>query len=83
MRNLKNELKNKTINYEKLLEYGFIKEDKKYIYKTKICNEQFEMIVEVETNEITSKLIDLANGDEYILVDIQNAARRVCRESKM
>ena len=83
MRNLKNELKNKTINHEKLIEYGFIKEDKKYIYKTKICNEQFEMIVEVKQNQISSKLMDFTNEDEYILVDIQDAARRVCRESKM
>ena len=83
MRNLKNELKNKTINYEKLLEYGFIKEDEKYIYKAKICSEQLEMIVEVKQKQISSKLMDFTNEDEYILVDIQDAARRVCRESKM
>lgn len=83
MRILKNELKNKTINHEKLIEYGFIKEDEKYLYRAKVCDEQFEMMVEVAKNEITSRLIDLANEDEYILVDIQDAVRRVCRKSKM
>lgn len=73
MRKLENELKNKTINISKLLEYGFIKENEKYIYSTKIYNEQFEMIVEVRENDITSKLIDLAIGDEYILVDVQDS----------
>ena len=73
MRNLKNELKNKTINKKELLKYGFIKEGKKYIYKLKIYNEQFEMIVEVLNDKMTSKLIDLGNEEEYVLIDIEGS----------
>ena len=71
MRILENELKNKTINYDELLKYGFIQEKNIYLYKTKIYDEQFEMIVTIENNKMTSKLFDLINEDEYILVDIQ------------
>ena len=73
MRNLENELKNKTINFNQLLEYGFIMDENKYILKTKIFNNQFEMIVKLSDAENTSKLIDLANGEEYILVDLQDS----------
>lgn len=72
MRILENELKNRTINYIDLLKYGFIKENEIYLYKTKIYDKQFEMCVTVENNKMASKLFDLLNGDEYILVDIQD-----------
>lgn len=73
MRILKNELKNKVINYDELLKYGFIQENGIYLYKTKIYDEQFEVNVTVENNKMTSKLVDLINEDEYILVDIQDS----------
>ena len=73
MRKLDNELKNRKININKLLEYGFIREKEDYIYRTKIHSAQFEMIVEAKDSGITSRLIDLENKDEYILVDIQDS----------
>lgn len=73
MRKLDNELKNRKINVNKLLEYGFIREKEDYIYRTKIHSGQFEMIVEAKDSGITSRLIDLENKDEYILVDIQDS----------
>lgn len=73
MRNLENELKNRTINYEALLEYGFIKVKQNYIYKTKIYDGQFDMIVTFSESLNTSKVIDVSNKDEYILVDIQES----------
>ena len=73
MRVIENELNNKTINPDKLLKYGFIQKNGIYLYKTKIYNEQFEMSVTVENNKMISKLLDLANGDEYILVDIKDS----------
>ncbi len=73
MRNLNNELKNKTINYQNLLNYGFYYQNGIYSYKSMICNNQFEAIITFSENENYSKLIDVANGDEYILVDIQDA----------
>lgn len=45
MRILENELKNKIINHDELLKYGFIQEKEIYLYKTKICDEQFEIII--------------------------------------
>ena len=73
MKILENELKNKTINYDKLLKYGFLQKKNIYLYKAKIYDEQFEMCVTVENSKITSRLFDLLNGDEYILVDIQDS----------
>ena len=73
MRNLEKELKNKSIDYQKLIQYGFENEDEKYIFKTKICNNQFEIVIVLSSKEKTSKVIDLANEDEYILVDIEDA----------
>lgn len=73
MKNLENQLKNKTINYDALLQYGFIQENEKYFYKTKIYKGQFEMRVTVEKNKMTSKLWDIINEDEYILVDIPSS----------
>ena len=43
MRKLDNELKNRKININKLLEYGFIREKEDYIYRTKIHSGQFEI----------------------------------------
>ena len=73
MRVLDNELKNKLIDYEKLSEYGFIRKDGLYLYKTKIHNDEFEIRVVVENNKITSRLFDLSNEDEYVLVDIKDS----------
>lgn len=73
MRDLSIKLKNKTMDYKKLIEYGFIKENNKYILRTKIYSNQFEAIINITENSKTSKLIDLVNGDEYILVDIESA----------
>lgn len=73
MRNLDNELKNKIINYDKLLKYGFVLENGIYLYKTKLYDKQFEMRVTVENNRMISKLFDLINDEEYILVDIQDS----------
>ena len=73
MRVLDNELKDKLIDYDKLLKYGFIQENGIYLYKTKIHNGEFELEVTVENNKMTSKVIDLMNEDEYILVDIKDS----------
>lgn len=73
MRVLDNELKNKLIDNEKLSEYGFIQKDGLYLYKTKIHNDEFEIRVVVENNKITSRLFDLSNEDEYVLVDIKDS----------
>lgn len=73
MRVLDNELRNRTINYDKLLEYGFTKDNNIYLYKKKLVDNQFEMKVVVENNKMSSCLFDLISKDEYILVDIEDS----------
>ncbi len=72
MRNLDNELKNKTIDYIKLLKYGFEKEEEKYIYKTNIYDNQFEVNIVISDTEKYSKLIDLESKMEFALVDVES-----------
>lgn len=74
MRNLNNKLRKRMIEFEKLLEYGFWQENNQYIFKKKIYNEQFEIVVIVSNNSINSKIIDLENDDEYVLVDVVGAS---------
>ena len=74
MRNLKHMLRNKTVNGNKLVKYGFTKQRNTYVYKTKIYNDQFEVIVTFSNDNNTSMLVDLATEEEYILVDIEDLA---------
>ena len=80
MRNLENMLKNKAIECNRLVEYGFKKQENKYIFKNKIYNKQFEIVVIISDKQKTSKLIDLANDEEYIMVDIQDCAGKFVGE---
>ena len=72
MRKLESDLKNRKVDINKLLNYGFIKEKNQYIFKDRMFNDQFEVIVWIIDDVMYSKLIDIENDDEYILVDIQN-----------
>ena len=73
MRSLTKILKNKKIDYEKVLSYGFKKIYDKYIYK-KIINDTFEINIEIDNDDIKSFIIDLNMDEEYILVDVSNYA---------
>ena len=73
MRNLDILLKNRSISYDKLNEFGFVKDKSEFIYQEKICDNQFEVMISIsETRKIT-KIIDLLNKDEYMLVDVQDS----------
>lgn len=62
---IENEIfKRKKPEEEKLILYGFIKNEGKYIYKTKITD-NFEMIVTVN-QKVKGKIIDLDFNEEYI-----------------
>ena len=61
MRNLEYMLKNRVINNSSLIKYGFKKQENKYVYNKNICEDQFEMIVEIQGKKMISKLIDLMN----------------------
>lgn len=73
MRNLDSKLKTRKINYDELLKYGFKQEDNKYIYKINIQNNQFEVNVIISDEVNYSKLIDLENETEFVLVDLEEA----------
>ena len=82
MRNLDYLLKNKTINYHKLIEYGFIKNKDSYIYKKKIYNNQFELIIGFSNNKNYSRLIEIETNEDYILVDINANGKYVSNIKK-
>ena len=69
MRNLN--FDNRKINYDKLIEYGFVQTDNDYCLRRKICNNQFEVIIEILEDKKLSYVMDLINGDEYIIVDVK------------
>lgn len=73
MRNFNEELKKRSIDYEKLVSYGFQKRKNQYYYETQIFEEQFLMIVIVSKDSMTSKLIDRMSDEEYSLVDIEDS----------
>ena len=60
------------INYNKLLEYGFILKDKTYYYEKNILDNRFKIIVEI-SSEMISKVIDNRLDEEYLLVDVESA----------
>ncbi len=74
MRNLKDELINREIAYDQLLDNGFVQEGDHYFLKTFIGNQHFQVIIDFSKDQQTSKVIDLESGEEYILVDIKNAS---------
>lgn len=74
MRNLNKEFENKSIDYQKLLEYGFVKKMDDYILETLICDNSFKVVVEIAKERQISKVIDLALDEEYVLVDVENSS---------
>ncbi|MBR1413072.1 MAG: MmcQ/YjbR family DNA-binding protein [Bacilli bacterium] len=73
MRDLKDNLKYRKINYEKLEEYGFKKDNSSFSYQENILDNKFCVNITIDNDKIKSKLIENAIGEEYILVDIKNA----------
>lgn len=73
MRTITNELKKRMIDFNKLQEYGFIKANNQYWLKEKICNDKFEISIIIKENKMFSKVIELENNEEYILVDVKSS----------
>lgn len=73
MRNLENELKNKTVDYSELIQYGFIKYGDQYVYEDIILNGQFKIVVAFSEQENMSRIFDSNSDEEYILADIENS----------
>ena len=74
MRNLEKDYENKIIDYDKLIEFGFIKNNDGYIYECKIHDNNFKVIVELSKEKQISKVIDLSVNEEYALVDVEDAS---------
>ena len=67
----KNIFKKAHIDYNKLINYGFIKENNNYTYTKEFMNNSFKAIINIDNNSnISSKVIDLSTNEEYISINI-------------
>lgn len=51
----------------KLIDYGFKKNNNEFVYTTNIVDGNFNLIVTILNNQLTTKVFDVVLGDEYIL----------------
>ncbi len=65
--------KNRKLNDEKLLNYGFKKENNYYLFQTLIIDKQMRLTIKVEENDIESEIFDIENKEPYALHLIENA----------
>lgn len=73
MRNLENYFKDRKINYNRLIEYGFILKEDNYYYEKIINDGVFKIVIEINKQQKIAKVIDLLNDQEYNLVDVKGA----------
>lgn len=67
--------KNKTVNLEKLIGYGFEKAGDKFVYSADILDNQFKMTVKIGGNgEMDTELIDLEAEEVYTLHLVADAS---------
>lgn len=60
--------KDKTVNLEKLINYGFEKVEGEYVYSTGIFDSQFRLTVKIaQSGEVQTQLFDLAAEEIYTL----------------
>ena len=64
---IENEIFKRTnVNYEKLLKYGFIKNNDNYIFEKIFLDNNFQAIINVSSNgKVSGKVIDLQLNEEY------------------
>ena len=68
MRELKDFIKNKKINFKKLEEFGFELKENSYYYHTSLLKNQFKMSVKINLdNSIFTEIIDTETNEPYIL----------------
>ena len=78
MRNLDEYFSKRKIDYKKLVDYGFRRDGLVYYYSIKILDDNFEVQIEISDNKKYSKVIDLFDNGEYVLVDVDDAVRFFC-----
>ena len=68
MRELKDFIKNKKIDFKKLEEFGFKLKDNSYYYHTFLLKNQFKMSVKINLdNSIFTEIIDTETNEPYVL----------------
>ena len=68
MREIKDFIKNKKINFKKLKEFGFELIDNSYCYHTSLLKNQFKMSVKISLdNSIFTEIIDTETNEPYVL----------------
>lgn len=71
MEDIENLLKNRKIDFKKLLEYGFIEIENQYEYRTPLIENEFDIIITFsKDSKLDAKVIDLLSNDEYLLVKV-------------
>ena len=68
MRELKDFIKDKKIDFKKLEEFGFELKDNSYYYHTSLLKNQFKMTVKINLdNSIFTEIIDAETNEPYVL----------------
>ena len=68
MKELKDFIKNKKINFKKLEEFGFELKENSYYYHTSLLKNQFKMSVKISLdNSIFTEIIDTETNEPYVL----------------
>jgi len=61
-----------SVNYNKLIDYGFKKENNVYIYEQNFLNNEFKAIILIDDKgKVTGKVIDLETNEEYLGIRIE------------
>jgi len=60
-------LKNKKPNKNKLIEYGFKKQNKVFVYSKNILEDEFELTITIDENQIKTSLTETSTGELYTL----------------
>ena len=56
----------------KLIKYGFTKENDYYVYKKDIFNNEFEIVLKYKNNKIKGKVIDKSMSEELLNIRVKN-----------
>ncbi len=82
-----NVVAHKSPDYQKLVQYGFVRHNDTYVFKTKIMAGDFALVVSVIGKETTLTVIDCATEEEYALVcadgavgEFVTAVRSACED---
>ena len=66
--------RDRVLNEERLIDYGFEQSGSEYLYTTKIAKGQMQLTVKVSRgNEVDTKIVDSESGEEYVLHLVDDA----------